>query len=340
MDTNTHTYQAAGVDIEKAEKFVHRLKARARRTQHDSLWEGAGGYASVVPIDQDTAMALTTDGVGTKLLVALEYNQLTTIGIDLVAMCANDLVCVGATPTAFLDYYATPRLNDEQADSIIEGIVAGCDQAGMLLVGGETAELPDLYAENHFDLAGFAAGTVTRQALLTGDKIAPGDKVIGVASTGIHSNGLSLARKVFPVGDKRREQLLNPTAIYVKPMLEALTKYSQSVHGAAHITGGGWRNLLRLNRCVGFTINKPLPLPEVYKNLLEHIEAEEMYKTFNMGMGFAIIVGSNEAQIIELFKQHGFSAGIVGNVSDNAGKVIVDAETHLGTKTTFTLLMD
>ena len=178
MEANT--YSAAGVNIEKAERFVDRLKSKARRAEHAGLWKAAGGYAAVVPIDHDLGMALTTDGVGTKLLLAIELNKLGTIGIDLVAMCANDLICVGATPTSFLDYFATPKLDDAQADAIIEGIVEGCDQAGMLLVGGETAELPGLYAEKHFDLAGFAAGTVNKQNLITGDGIAPGNIVIGV----------------------------------------------------------------------------------------------------------------------------------------------------------------
>src|SRR5262249_43029321 len=151
--------------------FVDRLKVSARRPGHEQLWKGCGGYASIVPVNQDTAVALTTDGVGTKLLTAIEAGKLDTVGIDLVAMCANDLICVGAAPSSFLDYYATPRLDDNQADNIINGIVEGCDRAGILLVGGETAELPGLYAEQHFDLAGFATGLVTSQTLLTGENI-------------------------------------------------------------------------------------------------------------------------------------------------------------------------
>ena len=252
-------------------------------------------------------------------------------------MCANDLICVGAKPTAFLDYFATPKLDDAQADAIIQGIVEGCDQASMLLVGGETAELPGLYADKHFDLAGFAAGTVTRKTLITGDAIAPGDIVIGVASTGIHSNGLSLARKVIKEGDPMRKALLQPTAIYVKPVIEAMQRYSHSIKGLAHITGGGWRNLLRLNDQVRFSIDKPLALPPVFSHLLQHVDAEEMYKTFNMGMGLALIVNMHDAQIIQLFKDYGYSAAQIGTVTDKHGEVAIDAESHLGRPAKFTL---
>jgi phosphoribosylformylglycinamidine cyclo-ligase len=268
--------------------------------------------------------------VGTKLLVALEFGRLETIGIDLVAMCANDLICVGATPQSFLDYYATPYLDDAQADAIIKGIVEGCDQAGMLLVGGETAELPGLYARGHFDLAGFAMGTVTRETLITGEEIAAGDTLIGVASNGIHSNGFSLARKVIKEGERIREELLTPTYIYVKPVVEALSKFRGAIKGIAHITGGGWRNLLRLNARVGFAIDNPLPLPEVLKRLQSSVAPEEMYKTFNMGMGLALILRGQTKDIEEIFAKHGFVARQVGSVTANQGTVAIDAESHGG----------
>jgi phosphoribosylformylglycinamidine cyclo-ligase len=335
MDANT--YSSAGVDVAKAEHFVERLKSRSKRVGHEKLWKAAGGYASVVPIDDDLAMALTTDGVGTKLLVALEFHELTGIGIDLVAMCANDLICVGATPTSFLDYFATGKLDDNQADRIMEGIVEGCDRAGMLLVGGETAELPGLYSADHFDLAGFAAGTVRRKNLLTGDGIKPGDTLIGVASTGIHSNGLSLARKLFPPGHSMRKELLVPTAIYVKPAMEALCRYGQAIKGIVHITGGGWRNLLRLNPEVGFKIDSPLPLPQIFEHMLAVVNVEEMCNTFNMGMGLAIMAESHHAQIIQLFAEHGFTAAPVGEVTDVRGTVDVNTTWQKGSKKHLTL---
>jgi phosphoribosylformylglycinamidine cyclo-ligase len=244
------TYAASGVQIDKAESFVERIKSTARRPGHAKMWQAAGGYAAVYPLTEDRAVAVTTDGVGTKLLVANELQRYDTIGIDLVAMCANDLICVGATPNLFLDYYAIGLLDDKLSDAIITGIVEGCDRAGMILAGGETAEMPGLYQAGHYDLAGFAVGSVNKSQLLSGENLKPGQKLIGVASTGIHSNGLSLARRVVPKDEW--DLLLEPTAIYVKPAVEALAK--ASVKGMAHITGGGWRNLLRLNEQVGFKI--------------------------------------------------------------------------------------
>ncbi len=323
-----NTYAAAGVDVIKAEKFVGRLKKISRRPGHEKLWAGAGGYASVVPISETQAVALTTDGVGTKLLIASELDKLDTIGIDLVAMCANDLICVGAPPLSFLDYYATSKLVDNYADDIIKGIAEGCDQADMLLVGGETAEVPDLYQDKHFDLAGFAMGIVSKKELITGKEITPGDVVIGVASSGIHSNGFSLARKVVP--RSKWEELLAPTRIYVKPVVELFGKTEIKLKGIAHITGGGWRNLFRLKEGVGFSIDKRLPEPAIYAELRKHVAEEELFKTFNMGMGLAVIVEkSHAATIIETFTKHNFQAQLVGQVTDQGDKLSVDCN---GTK--------
>lgn len=325
-----NTYAAAGVDVIKAEKFVGRLKKISRRPGHEKLWAGAGGYASVVPISETQAVALTTDGVGTKLLIASELDKLDTIGIDLVAMCANDLICVGAPPLSFLDYYATSKLVDNYADDIIKGIAEGCDQADMLLVGGETAEVPDLYQDKHFDLAGFAMGIVSKKELITGKEITPGDVVIGVASSGIHSNGFSLARKVVP--RSKWEELLAPTRIYVKPVVELFGKTEIKLKGIAHITGGGWRNLFRLKEGVGFSIDKRLPEPAIYAELRKHVAEEELFKTFNMGMGLAVIVEkSHAAPVIETFTKHNFQAQLVGQVTDQGDKLSVDCN---GTKLT------
>lgn len=317
------TYAAAGVNIEAGEEFVDRLKKVAQRDAHKHLWRGAGGYASIVPVTDDIGVALTTDGVGTKLLLACEQDSLETIGIDLVAMCVNDLICVGAKPTAFLDYYATSRLVASHADALIKGIVEGCDQADIPLVGGETAEMPDLYSGNHFDVAGFAVGTVQRANLLTGENIKPGDALVGVASSGIHSNGLSLARKILSSAADRKA-LLTPTMIYVKPAMKALSNHDLQINGIAHITGGGWRNLLRLNSSVGFEITTPLPIPAVFTGLAKEVAAEEMYKTFNMGMGLAVMTGRPEA-VVEIFKEYGFQAKMVGKVTAQAGAVKIQA---------------
>ncbi|MBY0356503.1 MAG: phosphoribosylformylglycinamidine cyclo-ligase [Candidatus Obscuribacterales bacterium] len=315
------TYASSGVQIDKAESFVERLKLLARRPEHGQLWPAAGGYAAVYPFAPDLGIAVTTDGVGTKLLVAEALNKHDTIGIDLVAMCANDLVCVGAAPSLFLDYFAVGHLENQSADAIMKGIVEGCDQAGMILAGGETAELPGLYKPGHYDLAGFAVGHVTRDKLITGNKIKPGQKLVGVASSGIHSNGLSLARKVLPQEDKWLNLLLEPTLIYVKAVLAALSKHGDAISGICHITGGGWRNLLRLNKEAGFTVTSPLLVPEVFHKISEHVESEEMYKTFNMGMGLALIVEKEAELVADLFKEHGFSAAVVGETTDEFERI-------------------
>lgn len=319
------TYAQAGVDIAKADAFVERLKMVSKRPGHSKLWKGAGGYASVVPLNDDLAVASTTDGVGTKLLLAEELKRFDTIGIDLVAMCANDLICVGATPTAFLDYYATSALDDQHADAIIEGIVKGCDQAGMLLVGGETAELPGLYAPGHFDLAGFAIGTVRKSELITGDSIAPGDTIIGVASNGVHSNGLSLARKLIGKDTPMRARLLAPTLIYSKPIVEIFKNKRNAVKALAHITGGGWRNVLRLKNSVGYRIDTPLPIPDVLCEIGRDVEAKEMFSTFNMGMGLCVIAEEPE-YILDVFAKTEFTASIIGRVTDDAGEVILNEQ--------------
>ena len=329
-ETKKETYNSSGVQIERAESFVERIKKNTKRTGKQNMWKGAGGYAAIQEVAQDLGVAITTDGVGTKLLVAMELNDHSRIGIDLVAMCANDLICVGATPSLFLDYYATGNLQDEQSDAIIAGIMEGCDRAGMLLAGGETAEMPGLYENNHYDLAGFAMGTVTRSNLLTGENIKPGQVVIGVASSGIHSNGLSLARRVVP--KENWDLLLEPTAIYVLPAISALAG-CKSITGLVNITGGGWRNLLRLNDNVGFAITNPLPVPTVFAIIGKQVEDEEMYKTFNMGLGLAVIVDSEKPNpdddsavnfVLDEFTNAGHHAQVIGKVTDQAGTISIE----------------
>lgn len=318
-----YTYAASGVDISRAESFVERLKANAQRAGHERLWSGSGGYAAVYPVAGDRGIAVTTDGVGTKVLVASQLNRHDTIGIDLVAMCANDLICVGAQPTLFLDYYATGKLDAQQADALLSGIINGCDQAGMILVGGETAEMPDLYTDSHYDLAGFAIGEVSQSRLLTGQRLEPGQKLIGIASSGIHSNGLSLARKVLAGDRAALEQLLVPTLIYARPICELLQTH-EHITGIAHITGGGWRNLLRLNKNVGFHINDPLPVPPILEEISQFVDKDEMYKTFNMGMGLCLTLSDNWQQAVSSLEKAGLKAKLVGTVTDQSGQVSVD----------------
>lgn len=317
MELKPKTYADSGVDIEKADRFVGRLKNLAGRKGHNELWAGAGGYASVYPVDENKGIALTTDGVGTKLLLAIEQKKYDTIGIDLVAMCANDLICVGARPQAFLDYYAIGKIQDNISDDIIKGIVEGCDQAGMLLVGGETAEMPDLYSHDHFDLAGFAMGVVEKPELITGEKIQPKDVVVGVKSSGIHSNGFSLARKLIK-DEIMRAELLEPTLIYCKPVVELLDKFKGQINGIVHITGGGWTNLFRLNKNVSFQIENKLAMPKIIDTLASQVAIEEMYKTFNMGIGLFLTVPAAIAdQVVKTFVQTGFEASAMGEVKES-----------------------
>jgi phosphoribosylformylglycinamidine cyclo-ligase len=313
------TYEAAGVNIALGERFVERIKTLSKRPNHQKLLRGAGGYAAVYPVTPERLIALTTDGVGTKVLLAHQFNRHHGIGIDLVAMCANDLICVGAKPTLFLDYYATGRLLLETGVELIEGILDGCDQAGMLLVGGETAEMPNVYEASQYDLAGFALGELAVENLLTGDKIQPGQKLIGLPTSGIHSNGLSLARKLMTT-DEELESLLTPTQIYVQPVMSALERFGNTITGVAHITGGGWRNLFRLNETVGFEITHPLPILPIFETILaKGIPLEEAYKTFNMGMGMVLIVSSREMEIVQHLNDAGLEAQLVGEVTDAAG---------------------
>jgi len=316
--TQPKTYAQAGVDVEKADRFVQRLKASAARPEHNKLWKVSSGYAALYPTSADTAVACTTDGVGTKLLVAMSLGKFDTIGIDLVAMVANDLICVGALPGAFLDYFATGKVEDMQADQIMKGIIEGCDRAGLVLAGGETAEMPDLYQGEHFDLAGFAIGTVSRDGLIDGQKVAAGDAIVGVASSGIHSNGLSLARKVISPDSKHYHLLLEPTLIYCKPVVEIFSQLPGSIKGMAHITGGGWTNIGRINKEVGYLIDEPLPVPEIFERIIGHVESvNEMYQTFNMGMGLTIVCPPPDAvKITDIFKSMGFDAKTVGTVVD------------------------
>lgn len=321
------TYAEAGVDIQKADAFVSRLKVAARREGHRRLWPAAGGYASVYPVQGDLAVALTTDGVGTKLLLAIEENKFDTIGIDLVAMCVNDLICVGAKPSAFLDYYATGKLDEKASDELLKGIIEGCDMSGMLLVGGETAELPDLYEGGHFDLAGFAMGTVSRESLITGDDVKPGCKLIGVASSGIHSNGFSLARKLIPQGTPLRKALLTPTAIYAKPVVHLLNEYPGCIKGMAHITGGGWTNIARPNKNVGYVIEESLPVPEVMKYMADKIEIAEMYRTYNMGMGLCLMIDDeNVERVIATFQSDNFEARVIGEVAGKKSSITIKVD--------------
>lgn len=322
----TLSYQQAGVDVALGDAFVERIKAKTKLARGKQLIPAAGGYAAVSPVTCDKWIALTTDGVGTKVLLAHQLGKHRSIGIDLVAMCANDLICVGATPTLFLDYFATGKLDLAVGEQLIDGIIDGCEQAGMALVGGETAEMPDIYEASQYDLAGFAVGELAPEQLITGKAIRPGQKLIGLASSGIHSNGLSLARKCL-TQPADLEALLTPTLIYVKPILSVLKAFPQSITGMVHVTGGGVRNFFRLNPEVGYRIDTPMPVLPIFKAILASgVSEDEAYKTFNMGMGLMLIVQQNEDAILAQLKASGLEAQLIGVTTDQANTAVLPSK--------------
>lgn len=292
------TYKEAGVDVEAGNELVRRIKRLAPRI---------GGFAGLFPFPQgryrDPQLVGCTDGVGTKLKLAFLLDRHDTIGIDLVAMNVNDLVCCGATPLFFLDYFACGQLDVTVAEIVVKGIARGCQDAGCVLLGGETAEMPGFYSPGEYDLAGFAVGVVERQRALTGRHIRPGDLVVGVASSGLHANGFSLVRKVFPEVELRElgEELLAPTRIYVKPLLKLLKHPGHGVKGIAHITGGGFvDNIPRIlpEGCGVCIETNRWTVPELFRKIQQRAEVEsfEMFRTFNMGIGLVLIVEPRAAE--------------------------------------------
>ena len=339
----SYTYRDAGVDIDAGDALVERIKPMVRRTLRPEVLAGIGGFGALfeLPLERYRRPVLVsgTDGVGTKLRLAIETGRHDTIGIDLVAMCVNDVVVQGAEPLFFLDYYATGHLEVEVAAAVIGGIVEGCAQAGAALVGGETAEMPGMYHGDDYDLAGFCVGVVDKEAIIDGRRVAAGDAVIGLASSGPHSNGYSLIRRLIAVsgasastvldGRSLYDHLLTPTRIYVKPLLALLQ--ALPVHALAHITGGG------------LTDNIPRVLPDGLEVLLQRrswprtsifewlertgaIEPSEMYRTFNCGIGMvAIVQASAAAEAVRLLRAHGEDAILIGEVRRGTRGVIIDA---------------
>jgi phosphoribosylformylglycinamidine cyclo-ligase len=288
-----------------------------------------GHYASVIRIDERTGIALSTDGVGTKLLVAEELGKFDTVGIDCVAMNVNDVICVGAEPLAMLDYIAVRKADPAVCEEIGVGLARGAELAGVEIPGGELAQLGDLVSS--VDVSGACFGTVALDAIVDGAAVAPGDAVIGLPSSGIHSNGYTLARSALagiPLDDDRLgrplgEVLLEPTEIYVKPVVELL-RSAVEVRGLAHITSGGTANLLRLAAAVGYEIDDPLPAPPIFALIQEcgDVSEEEMYDVFNMGCGFCVVVPpGDEAAALELLRAHYPAAKRIGRATDAAGTV-------------------
>ena len=325
------SYKDAGVDIDAGNALVANIKSIARRTRRPEVMGGIGGFGALCRIPEGyrkPVLVSGTDGVGTKLRLAMQLGIHDTIGIDLVAMCVNDLVVAGAEPLFFLDYYATGKLDVSTATQVVSGIGAGCEQAGCALVGGETAEMPGMYEGEDYDLAGFCVGVVEEDRIIDGSRVQPGDALIGLASSGAHSNGYSLIRKILEVsgadtsaafdGRTLGEALLAPTRIYVKPLL-ALMKHCD-VRALAHITGGGLlENIPRVlpEGCRATLNTTSWEEPELFRWLARagNVERQEMYRTFNCGIGMVVCVPQADCdRAIAFLQEQGETAWRLGKV--------------------------
>ena len=334
------TYKDAGVDIDAGNALVERIKPAVRATHRPGVLSGIGGFGGLFEVPagyRRPVLVAGTDGVGTKLKLAIETGKHDTVGIDLVAMCVNDVIVQGAEPLFFLDYYATGRLDVDVAASVIAGIAEGCRQAGAALLGGETAELPGFYEGGEYDLAGFCVGVVEHHRIIDGARVAPGDAIVGIASSGLHSNGYSLARKVLArsgagpddqlEGQALVDQLLAPTRIYVKPLLALLEEVD--VHALAHITGGGLpENLPRVlpkdARAVIDTRSWQRPAVFDWLQAEGGIADAELYRTFNCGLGMAVVLPAAQAQrAVELLAVHGEHAWLAGHVEAGERRVVL-----------------
>ncbi len=331
-DKPTLSYRDAGVDIDAGNALVERIKPHAKRTRRAEVMAGLGGFGALfaLPVDRYKRPVLVsgTDGVGTKLKLALATGIHDTIGIDLVAMCVNDIVVTGAEPLFFLDYYATGKLEVDIAADVVKGIADGCELAGAALIGGETAEMPGMYAEGDYDLAGFCVGVVEQDAIVDGQAVGAGDTLIGLASSGPHSNGYSLIRRILEHSGADLEErlgdttlgraLLEPTRIYVKPLLELLKKHP--VHALAHITGGGiTENLPRVlpQGTKAVVDTEAWQRPPVFAWLQEqgNVEESEMLRTFNCGIGMVVVVPHAQSNtVIDHFQRAGIDAWQIGRV--------------------------
>ena len=350
-ETTGRTYREAGVDLDAADELVERIGPLVRRTHGPRVLPSHGGFAGLFRLDHDSklfarnyrdpVLVSCTDGVGSKLLVATQANRYDTVGIDLVAMSVNDLLTCGAEPLFFLDYIAIPQLDPEAVAQIVKGIAAGCEQADCALLGGETAEMPDLYRRGTFDLAGFAVGVVERPRMIQPQFVRPGDVLIGLASSGLHSNGYALVRRLLlrdlglrlseparGLGEPLADALLRPTRIYAQAVLKALRHYRgrPRITAMAHITGGGLPgNVPRVlpPNCDAIIRRGSWPVPPIF-GLLEHhgVQEDEMYRVFNMGIGYVLAVRSKSAAVVEqILRRAGEQAFTIGQVKRGRGRV-------------------
>jgi phosphoribosylformylglycinamidine cyclo-ligase len=337
-------YREAGVDVEAGRDFVRRIRDMVNSTRRPEVLGGLGGFSGLFQLPagyREPVLVSGTDGVGTKLKLAQQSDRHDTIGIDLVAMCVNDVLTCGAEPLLFLDYLATGKLDPEQLTQVVSGVTEGCRQAGCTLLGGETAEMPGFYQTGEYDLAGFCVGIVEKSQILDGSAVQVGDVAVGLASRGIHSNGYSLVRKILETssatltdappalgGRTLGDELLTPTCIYVRPVLEAL-RAGLAIHGMAHITGGGLPE--NLPRCLGEGLSVQVDpdcwtVPPIFRWLatVGAVPLLEMFNTFNMGIGFVLMVPPSQAyQTIQFFENQQIGAWAIGEAIAGTGELIL-----------------
>ena len=325
------TYAKSGVDFDEEARTIKALVSSVsktlefRKNKPGAVNSKIGHFANLIEFG-DKYLVMSTDGVGTKVLVAQLIDKYDTVGIDMIAMCVNDVICLGAEPISLVDYLAMKRTDGDEARKISyelgKGLYEGAKQANITIVGGETATLKEVIAgidNKGFDLAGAVLGMVDKDKVVLGDKIKAGDKIIGLASSGIHTNGISLARKTLLNNTEDisvyAPQILTPTTIYVKPVLEVLDKCFDEITGLANITGGGVLNIARLNENVGFNLNKWVEIPQIFKEIQKkgNVSDREMFKTFNMGVGFVIIAKESD-EIISVLKEYDINASVIGEV--------------------------
>jgi len=339
MKKKSLTYKQAGVDIKKADSLVEEIKAMVKSTDRPEVLRGIGSFGGFFKLGKknykNPILVSSSDGVGTKLKIATLANKHDTVGIDLVAMNVNDILCCGAEPLFFLVYLGCSKLESKVFKDIVKGVAEGCKQAGCALIGGETAEMPGMYQKGEYDLAGFCVGVVERDKILEGSNIKIGDVIVGLASNGLHSNGFSLVRKVFSREELKHnaKELLKPTRIYVKPVLALLKdskyKLQNKIKGIAHVTGGAFYD--KIKRIIPSSANIEIrkgswPIPEIFKLVQNkgNIEDKEMFHTFNMGIGMVCVVDKDlGGNVVEALSQLGLKSWVIGEVVKGDREVIV-----------------
>ena len=315
-------YKTAGVDVEKGDQFVEKIGVFIRETYDSRVISGVGGFAALYEMDEERLLASGTDGVGTKVKLAQELGIHDTIGQDLVAMCVNDVLCTGARPLFFLDYFATGKLDLRVSTEVVSGIARACKEARVALIGGETAEMPGVYAPGVYDLAGFAVGEVLRSDWINGSRAGPGQTLIGIRSSGFHSNGFSLVRALLSDQDfELKKQVLVPTRLYTRTVMGLLKSQRENITGIAHITGGGFHNIPRIKDDLGYEITR-LPTdaerPAFMNEILARarLSRDQLYETFNMGIGMVFLVMDAEQTFARL-RELGEEPLVLGRTVDS-----------------------